>query len=150
MLSSSSKYAIRAVLFLAMDSSEANRLKVDDVAKELDIPKHFLAKILQQLTKKQIVSSMKGRNGGFYLSDKNRKCSLLEVIEAIDGPMKLQNCILGLENCSDTFPCPYHNQVSEFRNNFHDQLKSESIDGCLQRIDFSKLRITNLDKAGII
>ncbi|MBT8220236.1 MAG: Rrf2 family transcriptional regulator [Bacteroidia bacterium] len=146
MLSSSSQYAVRAALYLAMKTSESEKMKAEDIAKALDIPKHFLAKILQQLTRKKIVSSTKGRNGGFYLSDNNRSCSLLEVLEAIDGPMSLNSCILGLKNCSDAYPCPYHNQVSKFRFSFYNQLMTESIDSCLQRIDFSKLRITNPDK----
>ena len=150
MLSSSSQYAVRAVLFLALETDESKKLKVEDIASSLEIPKHFLAKILQQLTRSRIVSSMKGRNGGFYLSDINRERSLLDVIEAIDGPMTLSECILGLKNCSDQFPCPYHTQVSDFRNSFYHQLKNESIDSCLKRIDFSKLRITNLNKTGLV
>lgn len=146
MLSSSSQYAVRAVLFLAMKTDDSTKLKVVDIASSLEIPKHFLAKLLQQLTRNNIVSSMKGRNGGFFLSEENRRISLLEVIEAIDGPMTLTECILGLKNCSDKHPCPYHSRVSDFRSDFYNQLKNESIDSCLDRIDFSKLRIINLNK----
>ena len=143
MFSNSCKYAIRAVLYLAVHSDEANKLKVDDIAEDLDIPKHFLAKVLQQLTKYQIISSFKGRSGGFYLTEKNRQTSLLKVIEAIDGPVKMNDCILGLENCSDQFPCPYHFAVSDFRKNFYQQLTDESIAVCSQRIDIAKLTLIN-------
>jgi len=143
MFSNSCKYAIRAVLYLAINSDESNKLKVDDIAQELDVPKHFLAKVLQQLTKYQIISSFKGRSGGFYLTKKNRSTSLMKVIEAIDGPVKTKDCILGLDHCSDTLPCPYHFSVSNFRQDFYRKLKSESIDLCSKRIDSSKLVLKN-------
>ncbi len=143
MFSNSAKYAIRAVLYLASKSDESNKLKADHIAEELGIPKHFLAKIMQQLTKHKVVSSMKGRNGGFYLNENNRSSSLLNVIEAIDGPVTLNNCILGLNDCSDKNPCPYHFAVAGFRRNFYNQLKTETIDYCSARIDMSKLKIKN-------
>ena len=141
MFSNSCKYAIRAVLYLAMKSNETTKLKVDELAKSLDIPKHFLAKVLQQLTKHQIISSLKGRNGGFYLSEKNRTCNLLMVIEAIDGPVKMPDCVLGLDNCSDNTPCPYHFTFNDFSNKFYAQLKEETIEMCSKRIDYSKLTL---------
>jgi Rrf2 family protein len=141
--SNSCKYAIRAVLYLATNADESNKLKVDDLAETLDIPKHFLAKILQQLTKHQIISSTKGRNGGFYLTKKNKATSLSTLIEAIDGPVKMRDCILGLENCSDIKPCPYHFAVSDFKSKFYKQLKNESIELCANRIDQSKLTLKN-------
>jgi len=141
MFSKSVKYGIRAVLFLAIETDESHKMKVDEIAEVLDIPKHYLAKILQQLTKCNIVSSAKGRNGGFYLAKANRSLSLLTAIEALEGPVNLNNCILGLENCSDDKPCPYHFAVSKFRSKFYEQLKNETIEKCIKRIDTSKLRI---------
>ena len=141
--SNSCKYAIRAVLYLAANANESNKIRVDDLADILDIPKHFLAKILQQLTKHQIISSTKGRNGGFYLTKENESINLSTVIEAIDGPVKMRDCILGLENCSDDKPCPYHFAVSDFKSKFYRQLKSESIKVAAARIDQSKLTLKN-------
>ena len=145
MFSNSGKYAIRAVLYLALNTDERHKMKAEDIAKALSIPKAFLAKILQQLNRSKMVSSAKGRNGGFYLSEENRANNLLQVIEAIDGPTTLNNCILGLENCSDQVPCPYHEAVSGFRKEFYLQLRNENIDACSKRINFSKLRLINKD-----
>ncbi len=146
MFSNSSKYAIRAVLYLALKSDESNKLKSEYLAQVLDIPKHFLAKILQQLTKQKIISSLKGRNGGFYLTDENRATNLLSVVEAIEGPVSMNSCILGLDHCSDEAPCPFHFSVSKFKYEFYFGMSDESIDSCSKRIDFSKLTLINSQK----
>lgn len=143
MFSNSCKYAIRAVLYLATNTNQEKKMKVDDIAEALNIPKHFLAKILMQLTKHQIISSLKGRNGGFYLTKQDRKKTLLNVIEAIDGSSKMRECILGLDNCSDAQPCPYHFAVSEFKSKFYDQLRDESIEKCSRRIDEWELKLVS-------
>jgi Rrf2 family protein len=139
MFSKSGQYAIRAILFLALND-EANKLKVDDIAEELDISKHYLAKILQQLTKSGIISSAKGRNGGFYISKEKRSLNMLTAVQAIEGPVKLNDCILGLKECSDAKPCPYHFSVSKYRNKFYKELKNETIESCAKRVDITKLK----------
>ena len=65
MLSNSSKYAINAVIYLAANSSESKRIGVKEVADALHIPLPFLAKILQALVRKKVISSNKGPGGGF-------------------------------------------------------------------------------------
>jgi Rrf2 family iron-sulfur cluster assembly transcriptional regulator len=73
MLSKSSKYAIRAVLHIAKAASKKEKIDSKKVAFELEIPAPFLAKTLQELTRKKIVSSIKGPHGGFYLTEKNKQ-----------------------------------------------------------------------------
>lgn len=143
MFSNSCKYAIRAVLYLATSTDDEKKMKVDDIAEALAIPKHFLAKLLMQLTKHQIVSSLKGRNGGFYLTKKDRQRTLLDVVEAIDGSSKMRECVLGLDNCSDQRPCPYHFTVGEFKNKFYAQLRDETIEKCSKRIEEWELKLIN-------
>ena len=99
MFSKSCKYAIRAVLFLGMHSEEGKLIGVDTISEELEVPKHFLAKLLQQLSSARIISSMKGRYGGFYLSEEDRQSNLYAVIEAIDGPGTFSDCVIGLKTC---------------------------------------------------
>ena len=69
MLSKSSKYAIRAVLYLALNSNESKKYSPKDIAEAVNLPAPFLAKTLQELTRRNIISSVKGRNGGLKLQD---------------------------------------------------------------------------------
>ncbi|MBK8043452.1 MAG: Rrf2 family transcriptional regulator [Haliscomenobacter sp.] len=115
MFSKSCKYAIRAVLYMAYKTSPDQRVGVKEIADTLDVPGPFLAKLLQQLTRNNLVSSVKGPNGGFFLSEKNRNEPLRKVVECIDGPEVFSACILGLPVCSSENPCPLHTQAFIYR-----------------------------------
>jgi len=127
MLSKSSKYAIRAVLYLSLNSNEENKYNPKEIAETIDIPAPFLAKILQQLTKRNLVTSIRGRNGGFYLTDENRDNNLLSVVECIDGLDKFSECLLGLPGCGGDEPCSMHEMVAPMREKLVDELTSKTI-----------------------
>ena len=143
MFSKSCKYAVRAVLYLAIKTNEESKMGVLELASKLDVPKHFLAKILQQLSKNKLVSSSKGRNGGFYLSEKNMQSNLLAVIEVFDGTDVFSECILGLDVCSGENPCPYHYTIAESRNEFLGQLQTETIADTAIRISKRGYKLKN-------
>ena len=125
MLSNACKYAIRAILYLAIHTDEKTKVGVKKIADELETPQPFLAKLLQQLTKAKLVSSTKGPNGGFYLSEKDKENAVWDIVKNIDGTSKFDDCFLGLSKCSDENPCPVHFIVSPFKekllNNFRDK-----------------------------
>lgn len=132
MLSNACKYAIRAILYLALHTNENTKVGVKKIAEELETPQPFLAKLLQQLTKTNLVSSTKGPKGGFYLSQKDKENSVWDVIKNIDGTSKFDDCFLGLSKCSDENPCPVHFIVSPFKDqlleNFRDKTISQYVD----------------------
>ncbi|MCB0472071.1 MAG: Rrf2 family transcriptional regulator [Flavobacteriaceae bacterium] len=129
MLSKSSKYALRAVLFLSLNSSEERKYSPQQIAQEIDIPAPFLAKTLQQLSKYGIVSSTKGRHGGFYLTENDKVNSILSVVECIDGTLKIRACFLGLPACDSENPCAIHQLAAPMRDSLLDQLAHWSIGG---------------------
>ncbi len=134
MFSKSCRYAIRAVLYLAVHSNEETKLGVKDIAEELSVPKHFLAKLLQQLSRNRIISSSKGPSGGFFLNESNTKNSLLEVIECIDGPDIFGQCVLGLPECSSNNPCTLHHEVIRYKDGLVHLLENETINESAERI----------------
>jgi Rrf2 family protein len=127
MFSKSCKYAIRAVLHLAAFTAEERKLGVQSLADSLEVPKHFLGKILQELSRQGIVSSAKGPTGGFFLSDADRQAPLSRVVEAIDGPEVFSSCILGLPVCGADNPCPLHFQALEYREALQEIIEDRSI-----------------------
>ncbi len=112
MFSNSSKYALTAVIHLASQTDEAHKKMVKDLSLSTDIPKAYLAKLLQQLSKHQVISSTKGPKGGYYLTEENRKLPVYRIIEVIDGTHRLESCVLGLEDCNAENPCPLHDLVN--------------------------------------
>ena len=125
---------MRATLLLGQQSSENSKIGVQKIAERLDIPKHYLAKILQQLSKHNIISSVKGPNGGFYLSEKNMEKSLMEVVQCIDGLDAMTTCILGLKECSDGNPCPMHEHITGSRKKILSVLRTSNIRQAVQDV----------------
>ncbi len=126
MFSKTCQYAIRAVLYLAVHADD-KKVGVAELAEALNAPKHFLAKILQQLSKHKLVSSAKGPKGGFYLTEKNLKATLEDIILCIDGPEVFTGCVMGLPQCSSENPCPLHVQANAYRQGLQFHLKYQSI-----------------------
>jgi Rrf2 family protein len=116
MLSKKCKYAIRAVLFIATNADE-RRMGGQAVAESLRIPKAFTFKILQELARKDIISSVKGPGGGFFISEDNKSTTLFDIIIAIDGPEVFKTCSMGLNQCSDQKPCPVHEGYKKVTKN---------------------------------
>ncbi len=127
MFSRSCKYAIRAVLYLSTSLEPNEKVGVKKMAEDLDLPQHYLAKILQQLSRHGHISSAKGPRGGFYLSEENLQCPLREVIETIDGRDVFDGCIIGLPSCSDMNPCPLHDLAKEHKSRLNAILNSTNI-----------------------
>ncbi|MCW5517171.1 RrF2 family transcriptional regulator [Muriicola sp. Z0-33] len=127
MFSNSSKYAIKAVLYLALHASEDNKLMVKDICKPINVPKAYLSKLLQDLSRHRIVSSTRGPKGGFYLSELNKDLFVMDIVGVIDGKNKLESCLLSLKDCSKDKPCPLHHAVSSSRSKMIKSLESTSI-----------------------
>lgn len=126
MLSNASKYAIRSILYLALQG-EKTKIGAKKIAEELEVPQPFLSKLLQQLTKNNLVSSSKGPTGGFYLNEKDRSNTIWDVIICVDGTTKFDNCFMGLSSCGDENPCPVHFTVAPFKKKLLADFKDKSI-----------------------
>ena len=127
MLSNACKYAIRSVLYLSVNFTDNTKVGVKKIAEELKVPQPFLSKLLQQLTKNDLVSSSKGPAGGFYLSEKNLNNTVWDIIKCIDGTTKFDNCFMGLSSCNDLNPCPVHFTVAPFKQKLMIDFKDKSI-----------------------
>lgn len=127
MFSKACEYAIRAALYIAVKSIDGSKLGIKEIAKEIDSPAHFTAKILQTLSREGIISSIKGPNGGFYLDPKAKPITLNSIVNAIDGDDVLHSCSLGLKLCSDIFPCPIHNDIKAYKERLRNVLKEQTV-----------------------
>ncbi|WP_242117521.1 RrF2 family transcriptional regulator [Aestuariivivens sediminicola] len=128
MFTNSVKYALKAVLFLAVHSGEDRKIMVKDIAEPINVPKAYIAKLLQELSKQEIISSTRGVKGGFYLTESNLKQPVLNVIYAIDGTYRMNSCLLSLESCNEYKPCPLHHIVSPMRSKLIESLKEKTLE----------------------
>ncbi len=116
MFSKACEYAIRSCIYIASVSIQGKRVSLVDVAEKIQSPEASTSKILQKLVKEGIIKSVKGPGGGFemHLNDLG-KISLLRIIETIDGEV-LKQCSLGLSDCSEKNPCPFHNRYKPIKD----------------------------------
>jgi len=111
MFSKATEYALRATIYIAKKSSIENKVGIDEISDAIGSPRSFTAKILQSLTKDNvIVSSSRGPNGGFYVSEKAKKLPVRSILKAMNEDEVLEKCVLGLKQCSEIQPCPMHAQ----------------------------------------
>ena len=107
MMSRACEYGIQAIIYLARKPEREYTL-IREISKELDIPHHYLGKIMQTLVKKGILVSHKGPKGGLALSKKPGEITVMDVVTAIDGVDFIPECIIGYKACDDRSNCPLH------------------------------------------
>ena len=120
-------YALRAVLYLALKHSN-EMTSTKELAEKLDLPTHFLAKILHDLTGKGLLHSLKGPSGGFTLGMPAKEITLSDVVKAIDGLDIGQGCVLGFSECSGSNPCAVHDNWVGVRENLHSVLFGKNME----------------------
>lgn len=103
------------MLYLAINSKGSEKILARDISETISVPKAYIAKLLQDLVRHNIISSARGPKGGFYLTEANRKIPIIRIVELIDGEEIFKSCVLGLSQCNDAKPCPLHEKISPYR-----------------------------------
>jgi Rrf2 family protein len=136
MFSKACEYGIRASIYIADQSMMDNRVSLKAIADEIDSPEAFTAKILQQLTRHNIIDSHKGPSGGFEIEkEKISHISLSEIVYAIDGDQIYTGCGLGLNECNERHPCPLHHDFKKVRDDLKRMLESTSLKELAEKLE---------------
>jgi Rrf2 family protein len=116
-------YALRAVIFLSrLDDNQ--KASTSAIAEEQKIPPSFLAKIVSQLSLAGLIQTSRGARGGVSLARPPEKISVLDVIEAIDGPVMLNECAVSPDNCTFGESCPLQQIWCDTRQELVNRLSS--------------------------
>lgn len=141
MLSNSCRYGIRAVIYIASHMSGDGKIGIKQISNDLDLPTPFLAKILQQLAKQKILSSLKGPHGGFSLLRDPKDITLLDIVNTIDGYDTFTNCIMHKGTCEgvtlENKICPLHEDYEKNRSELIKLFSSKTIDELVKRAENS-------------
>ncbi len=116
MLSNTCKTAIKAVVYLCSKYDAQENASIKEIAEFINANEHTVGKILQTLVRQNIINSMKGPSGGFFVSKQQQKQPIINIVEAIDGKQVFKSCGLGLSKCSASHPCPIHDEYKEARD----------------------------------
>jgi len=143
MLSNTSKYALRAVIYLAVNTRNGGKIGIKKISSDLDVPTPFLGKILQTLAKHKLLSSTKGPSGGFGLGKPADKIFLMDVVEIVDGIDNFHKCAIGVKYCSEQeYPCALHSRYARLRDEMKDLFKSETIEEVARDVEDNEGKIT--------
>ena len=107
LLTSASAHAIRAMIYLASQPDQ-RFCRAREISEREQIPNPFLGKILQQLRHHHLLESVRGSRGGYRLGLPPSKIRLSEIVEAIEGELKVNHCILHEAGCERTNKCSLH------------------------------------------
>ncbi|MFB3907417.1 MAG: Rrf2 family transcriptional regulator [Candidatus Eisenbacteria bacterium] len=127
MISTSAQYAIRALAYMAAESEERDWFLNREIARVVDLPPQYLAKILRVLASAGILESQRGKTGGFRLARSAGRISLLQIVQAFDTFGTKRVCLLGQSRCSDTSACILHWEWSELRDALVDSLRKRTL-----------------------
>ncbi|MCT4699910.1 RrF2 family transcriptional regulator [Tenacibaculum haliotis] len=128
MFSKSCEYGLRAIIYIAQQSAQDVKVSLATISEAINSPQAFTAKVLQQLTRNNIVKSIKGPYGGFVIEDnKMELIKLSDVVKILDGDAIYTGCGLGLSKCNEKSPCPLHFQFVEVRDKLKAMLNNTTL-----------------------
>jgi Rrf2 family protein len=116
-------YAVRAIYYLATIGQE-NRASTSQIAKQQHIPPSFLAKIISQLSVAGLLHTSRGARGGVSLARNPKDITMLDVIESIDGPILLNECVEDSHNCNHSKDCPMRDMWVDIQGDVVTRLKN--------------------------
>ncbi|MFQ6607814.1 MAG: RrF2 family transcriptional regulator [Fidelibacterota bacterium] len=130
-LSMTGEYAVRAMLHLS-SKGYGNMVQISEVSREQKIPESILRKIIGQLVKAGVLYSLRGKGGGVSLARQPETISLLEIVEAIEGKIFLNQCLIGPDFCERTGYCAVHLVWREVQEKMVDILGNRNMAALVQ------------------
>jgi Rrf2 family protein len=127
MLSLTCKTAIKAVIYLAARFESGEKSGIKEIAGVIEASEHTVGKMLQVLVKDDVINSLKGPNGGFYITAKQKNQPIINIVYAIDGKDLFKQCGLGLSKCSSSHPCPIHDEYKVVRDLFGNMCENNTV-----------------------
>ena len=134
MFSKTYGYALRATTFVAVHGKGERKIGLQELADALDIPRHFLGKVMQDIVRHGILDSMKGPNGGFYANIRTDTTPLLDILVITDGNLIFDQCALNIKRCNAAHPCPLHHDFAVCRDGMLKALAAKTIGGLAAEI----------------
>ncbi len=128
MFSKACQYGIKASVYIVSQTAMGNRVSLREIAQSIDSPEAFTAKILHQLSKQNILASLKGPTGGFQIPvGKAQTLKVIDIVAAIDGDSIYAGCALGFDYCDENRPCSMHSKFAEIREDLKNMLHDTSL-----------------------
>jgi Rrf2 family protein len=142
MFNKETEYALRGLVYIKLQNLKSRRPGTSEVAKEIDAPPFYTAKILQRLVRAGFLRSMKGKGGGFFFEPGQPEIPLKKLIAAIEGDSSFAGCGFGLKQCDENNPCPLHEKYAAVRQLINNLVSEETVQGLAEKV-FKKEQVSN-------
>lgn len=126
MISQTSEYIIRALIYLAENGGDRPILS-KEIASETDIPKNYLSKLLFELKRAGFVEADRGKTGGYRLAKAPEKIKISDIVYLFDGEESCKGCFLRKSKCTTGKPCPAHGKWNPIGKQIREFLETTSI-----------------------
>lgn len=143
MFNKETEYALRGLVYIQNKNTEGHRPGIAEIAKEIEAPAFYTAKILQRLVRNGFVESLKGKGGGFYFDSNKPALTLKELINSTEGSKTFDGCGFGLKNCNGETPCPLHEQYAPIREAINKLVSTETIQSLAKRYSKTGVLFSN-------
>jgi len=136
-LTRAADYAVRVMIHLA-GLPAGTRVSRSELSAAAECPEQFLCKVLQNLTRAGLVVSHRGNTGGFELEELHRNASVLEVVEAVEGQIRLNICLANDHACNRQAWCPAHSVWQDAQNAMVSVLREATITQLAEKAAISR------------
>ena len=144
MFNKETEYALRGLVYIKIQNLNKRRPGIDEIAKEIDAPRFYIAKILQRMVRAGFVKSMKGKGGGFFFDPEKSDIRLDTLISAIEGDRSFSGCGFGLKQCNDEDPCPLHEKYAPIRDKIRRLVAQESVQSLAKKVYKNEFKLKRI------
>lgn len=127
MFNKETEYALRGLVYIKLQNLKGRKPGTVEIAKEIEAPQFFTAKILQRIVRVGLLRSHKGKNGGFFFDEKEPDLPLVKLISATEGDKSFSGCGFGLKHCDAENPCPLHEKYAPIRESINKLIGEETV-----------------------
>lgn len=146
MFNKETEYALRGLVYIKSRNLLNRRPGIEEIAKEIDAPRFYIAKILQRLVREGFLESLKGKGGGFFFNPDKPELKLEDLIKATEGDRLFSGCGFGLKECSDENPCPLHEKYAPIRESILKLVSNDSVQSLAEKVMRNEIKMKRSDK----
>lgn len=134
MFNKETEYALRGLVYIKLQNLKRRRPGTMEVAKEIDAPPFFTAKILQRLVRSGFLKSIKGKGGGFFFDENEPDISIIRLLAITEGNSSISSCGFGLKKCDENNPCPLHEKYAPIRESINKLISEETVGSLAEKV----------------
>ncbi len=141
MFNKETEYALRGLVYIKLQNLKDRRPGTTEIAREIEAPQFYTAKILQRLVREGFLKSLKGKGGGFFFDPDKPDLHLSKLISATEGDKSYSGCGFGLKNCDADNPCPMHERYAVIRDLINKLISEETVQSLAEKVYKKELNL---------